>query len=282
MSPQDLQQIQSIVAGAKKVLVLTHKDPSLDVMASALSLYLASIKVGKEAVVAMEIGPIVELGSLVGIDRVQTELSTTAGGKNLVITLNNYPAGAVDKVSCAEDLPGGKFNLTLVPKDGAVLNSNDVTFSSSGGAVDFDLVYTVELMTPDQAGRLYDPELFKRAQIINVDDHDANKDYGKFNLVEPEAASVSEIVTFYLRALGVQFDADIAGNLLKGLQSATSNFARKATPATHEAAAICLRAMQPPKPAVPIQPAPVATSNGTVPTDWTGPKIYRGGGATTI
>ena len=295
MSPQDLQQIQTIVSGARKILVLTHKNPSIDVLATALSLYLSSVKQGKEVTVAMESEPTVEQASLVGINKIQTTLAPQkAVGGNLVISISNYSAGDVDKVSCAEDLEKGKFNLTLIPKAGATLNPANVTANSGGVAIgDFDLIYTVELTIPDQAGSLYDATIFSKAQIINLDNHDENKDYGKFNLVEPEAASVSEIATFYLRALGVQLDADIAGNLLKGLNGATNNFSGKVTPATHEASAICLRALQPPKPvsppATPVPPVqpPMANdqspvTNSTVLDDWTGPKIYRGWGGTTV
>ena len=292
MTAQDLQQIQSIVTGAKRVLVITHKNPSFDTMASALSLYLASIRSGKDAVVAMESEPLVEIADLVGINKVQTQL----GGSNIVVTLSNYNTGEVERVSATEDLEGGKFNVTLVPKSGVVLDAKNVSLSSSGGS--FDLIYTVEVTAPENLGKLYDPNLFSGTQVINIDNHDENKDYGRFNLVEPDAASISEITTFFLRAIGIQMDEDIAGNLSRGLRAATNNFtSEKINPATFEAAAICLRVKQKPQPQVPKpktgqqpeqseQPQQSMPQNNQtqspvkdeVPADWIGPKIYRGGG----
>ncbi len=295
MTNQDLSQIQNLVNSAKNVLVLTHKNPSLDTMASALSLYLAAVQAGKTATIAMESAPLVEVANLIGINKVQTQL----GGKNLVITFNTYQSGDVEKVSCAEDLDNSKFNLTLVPKDGIVLDTKNISYSAQGGG--YDLIYTVGTVNPEGLGTLFDQGLFSSAQIINIDNHDENRDYGRFNLVEPDAASVAEIVTFYLRAMGLKLDEEIAGNLYQGLRAATNNFqSPKVSAATFEAAAICLRALAPkakapaaqteaetqqpdsdnaPQQEIPVEVNPSAEAASTppgVPQDWLGPKIYRG------
>jgi len=86
MTNEDLAQIQSLVTGARRVLVLTHANPAVDPMASALSLGLALTKLGKDVTVAMESPPLVEVSNLVGIQNVKTSLS----GKNLLVTYKPY------------------------------------------------------------------------------------------------------------------------------------------------------------------------------------------------
>ena len=246
MTNEDLQQIQNLVTSARKVLVLTHANPTIDTMASALALFLALLKMGKDAVVAMESQPLVEVSNLVGIDKVQTELRNGSGG-NLLITYKPYNLGDFEKVTYLED-PGitnptdDSFKLTLTPRAGYVPDSRNFQFSFTGGSVgNFDLIITVDILEPTQAGKLYDAQMFAGAQIINIDNHDPNKDYGKFNLVEPDAASISEIVTFFLRAINAQIDADIAGNLYQGIIQASQNFqSPKVAAATFEATANCL------------------------------------------
>lgn len=294
MTNEDLQQIQTLVTNARRVLILTRKDPSVDTMASALALYLAMAKMGKDATVAMESPPLVEVGNLVGIDRVKTTLS----GKNLLITYKPYALGDFEKVTYLED-PGqagsvdDAFKLTITPRDGFAPDPKHFQFSFTGTAA--DLIYTVDVLEPRQLGNLYDPGLFSAVPVINIDNHDPNKDYGRFNLVEPEAASLSEIVTFFLRAANAQLDADICGNLYQGIVAATGNFqAPKVAAATFEAAAICLRngakgtnvaapvavptprATQPVPTAQPVQSIQPARPNGSIPSDWLGPKSYRG------
>ena len=276
MSNEDLQQIQGLVTAAKTVLVLTHSNPSIDVMASVLAIYLGMQKLGKTVTVAMESAPLVEVSNLVGIDKVVTSLG---GGKNLTLSYKPYAAGDFEKVLYPGDSddPNAGFKLIIVPKDGITPDVNNFSFSFSGGTAAADLIFVVDTLEPQQLGALYSTELFPAIpvqNVINIDNHDPNKDYGKFNLVEPDAASVSEITAFFLRAVNVQLDADMAGNLYQGLQQATNNFSSPKTgAATFEAAAICKRAI--PKTQPVSNPTPVG---GAIPEDWTQPKIFRGGG----
>jgi nanoRNase/pAp phosphatase (c-di-AMP/oligoRNAs hydrolase) len=295
MTNEDLQQIQALVNGARRVLVLTHANPSIDAMASALSIYLAMRKLGKDVIVAMESNPLVEVANLVGVQDVKTSLS----GKNLQIVYKPYNLGDFEKVTYMEDQGQAgtlddSFKLTITPRDGFVPDSRNFNFTFTGTAA--DLIFTVDVLEPSQLGRLYDAGLISTTPIINLDNHDPNKDYGKFNLVEPDAASICEIVTFFLRAVNVQFDADISGNLYQGIVAATNNFqSPRVAAATLEAAAICLR--NKPKPATtqpisaqpiqqPITPQtaqpvtnsqqPTPNANGSIPSDWLGPKSFRG------
>ena len=226
----------------------------------------------------MESQPLVEVANLVGVDQVKTSLA----GKNLLITYKPYKLGDFEKVTYLEDqgqtgAADDSFKLTIAPRDGFIPDPRNFQFSSTGAPAGAaaDLIFTVDVLEPTQLGKLYDPGLMAAAPIINIDNHDPNKDYGKFNLVEPEAASISEIVTFFLRAVNAPIDADIANNLYQGITAATNNFqSPKVAAATFETAAICLRSK--PKP-TPIAPQPVQPIQPqSVPQDWLTPKSYRG------
>lgn len=280
MTNEDLTQIQSLVTGARRVLVLTHANPAIDPIASALSIALALTKMGKDVTVAMETEPLVEVSNLVGIQNVKTSLS----GKNLLVTYKPYSLGDFEKVTYLEDQGQAgslddSFKLTITPREGFTPDPKNFIFSSTGASA--DLIFTVEILEPTQLGKFYDPGMIAATPIINIDNRDPNKDYGKFNLVEPDAASISEIVTFFLRAVNAQIDADIAKNLYQGIVAATNNFqSPKVAAATFEAAAICIRGgakgSKPVQPAPqPVQPQP-ATNGQAVPNDWLGPKSYRG------
>lgn len=288
MTNQDLAQIQNLVTAARRVLILTHANPSVDTMASCLSLYLALSQMGKDATVAMESQPLVAVANLVGIDKVKTSLA----GKNLLITYKPYALGDFEKVTYLEDQGAAgtledSFKLTITPREGFVPDPKNFIFSSTGAAA--DLVITVDVLELTQLGALNDANLLATTPIINIDNHDPNKDYGKFNLVEPTAASISEIVTFLLRAVNAKIEIDVAGNLYQGIMDATQHLqSPKVAAATLEAAAVCLRvkqtyeaqqkkAQQDTQPAAPVQqPQTAQPTQNTVPADWTGPKSYRG------
>ncbi len=277
MTNEDLAQIQNLINTARRVLILTHKNPSIDTMASCLSLYLALSKMDKDVTVAMESEPLVAVSNLVGIDKVKTSLA----GKNLLITYKPYAMGDFEKVTYMEDQGQAgtlddSFKLTIAPKDGFVPDPKNFNFSYTGAAS--DLIITVEVLEPTQLGALYDQNLMASTPIINIDNQNPNKDYGKFNLVEPEAASVCEIVTFLLRAINAKIETDIAGNLYQGILDATQNLqSPKVAAATLEAAAICLRGGAK-KAFVAQQPVQqvVQPQSNTVPSDWMAPKSYRG------
>lgn len=277
MTNEDLAQIQNLINTARRVLILTHKNPSIDTMASCLSMYLALSKMDKDVTVAMESEPLVAVSNLVGIDKVKTSLA----GKNLLITYKPYAMGDFEKVTYMEDQGQAgtlddSFKLTIAPKDGFVPDPKNFNFTYTGAAA--DLIITVEVLEPTQLGALYDQNLMASTPIINIDNQNPNKDYGKFNLVEPEAASVCEIVTFLLRAINAKIETDIAGNLYQGILDATQNLqSPKVAAATLEAAAICLRGGAK-KAFVAQQPVQqvVQPQSNAVPSDWMSPKSYRG------
>ena len=75
-------------------------------------------------------------------------------------------------------------------------------------------------------GRLGDlqPVASKAENVINVDHHPGNDDFGHLNLVVTEASSTAELVMRLLLDLGVNVDLDIATCLYTGIVTDTGSF----------------------------------------------------------
>lgn len=295
---EEVDKIKDLLTAAQEVLVAINKTPNLDSVASSLALYLGLLKFGKKATVFCEDKIRVEFGNLIAVNKITNNL----GGKNFVISLD-YKEGAIDKVSY--NIEGDKFNLVIDSRPGAPsLTPENVHYSYSGTVA--DLIFTVDASSLKDLGEIYGEkkELFPQAKIVNIDRQQENENYGKINLIVPQAASTSEIITLLLKSLEIKIDQDIATNLLAGITFGSNNFGSSKTNATtFEMAALCLRAggkrfplpptlkkkpvvfpekKKEPSLAVP-QVKPLATpgeaSEGKeekAPPDWLKPKIYKG------
>jgi phosphoesterase RecJ-like protein len=65
--------------------------------------------------------------------------------------------------------------------------------------------------------------------VINIDHHKTNENFGSINLVEPEAASTTEIIFNFFEQIKFLIDPETATCLLTGLVTDTSNFSNPAT-----------------------------------------------------
>lgn len=264
----ELQKLQQILSPAQRVLIAIPKNPSLDKMAASLSLYLSLKKTGKVTTVACPQPMTMEFSQLVGVDKVTDKI----GRKNLVITLD-YVKDSIEKVSY--NVEGDKFKLVIQPKSGfPPLDAKNVSYSYSGA--DSELIFVIGAQRLEDLDELYasEKDLYREKQVVNIDHHPQNTQFGKINIFNPQTSSYSEIVTSILKTLNLSFDPDIATNLLTGLQSATNNFqSPNVSAATFEAAAFCLRAGARRK-ETHIKP-PEEKKEKTSP-DWLAPRIYKG------
>lgn len=299
-----LAKAKELVGTAKEIVIVTHKDPTMDSMGGSLALMLGLVSLGKKATVICPDAITVALSSLVGVDKVAKEF----GKKNFVISLD-YEDGSIEKVSY--NIEGKKFNLVVEHRPGFEPFTQDkVQYSYQG--VSADLIISVDTLNFGQMGKVYEDNkhLFAGKQIINVDFHNQNTNYGVVNLVDPGASSTTELVAEFLATLGVKLTTDIATNLLNAIYAATNNFQNaNVTSMAFEVASVCLKAgakrfgvasaqPQQPTPQVfvnnqpvmpqsapqPVEPAaaqPVVepklaeTPVAKPPADWLKPKIFK-------
>lgn len=229
----DLQGFKSAIDSAKSVLVVIPANPSQDVVAASLALYLSLKASGKQITPVASSQPVVRDSHLVGLDKVTADV----GGNNLVITFN-LPEDAVDKVT--SNTEGGHLNLIIAPKkDSGPIKPEHLTFGYSGAAS--DVVIVVGASSLAEIGALYEKEieLFEKAKIINYGNKQGS--FGAVNMTDPTSSN-SELTTAVIQELHLPMDRDIANNLMMGMEDATDGLSSPAMTAdTFEALAILYR-----------------------------------------
>lgn len=271
--------IQEILAAAKSIFIVLPKNSDYDKVAAGLALFLSLKQTGRQVSIASPRQMTVEFSSLVGVDKIKNKLD----GRNLIISFD-YIEDSIEKVSY--NIEGGKFNLVIQPKEGFPSFSPDkIQYSFSGGSPDLVFVIGAESLQDLEKLYLDNPEIF-----------DNNKKVVNINL--NSAGSISEKIANTISDLKLPIDADIAGNLLAGIERATDNFSSaKTTADTFQAAALCLRAgakrqlIEPKKKkaTIPLEPMTTEVSASKPPIeapaeeeveppspDWLQPKIYKG------
>ncbi len=213
-----LQQIKDAIAKASNIGIVVGQNPTVDQMAAALALNISLNQANRKSVVASPTEPIVEISSLVGINKVQTSLGGEAG--DLVVSFP-YVEGEIEKVSYT--LENDFLNIIVkAGEKGLSFDERDVKYTRGSGAV--DLLVVVGTSRLSDLGELVSGDKIQNAKIINIDNSRENQGFGDIVIVSPEAASVSEVMGDLLLNLGFHIDRDTAQNLLNGITEATTNF----------------------------------------------------------
>jgi len=238
MDNQALQQIKEIVDRNDQVSIVVGRNPQLDEMAAALALYLTLQTAGKKVSVASVTDPLVEHSSLIGIDKVTTQLQGNTGG-DMTVSFPYKDEGEIEKVSYT--IENGFLNIIVkAGEQGLSFSENDVRYTRGGNLA--GLLFTVGVPRLADVASLVDGESINNTTIINIDNKEQNENYGNVVLVSPRFSSISEQVADLLLSLGYDFDVDTAQNLLNGISAATNNFQSPNTSyLAFEIAAILLR-----------------------------------------
>jgi hypothetical protein len=264
------ESFSSLTASARSILILLPSQPDFDQVAAGLALYL-SLKNTKEVFVVCPTPMLVEFNRLIGVNQITTE----SGNKNLTIKFDQYPAENVERVSA--DVENGMFYLTVIPKPGQVSpKKENIELSYSGVSAD-----TIILI--GGANESHFPLLMtldvQAAKLVYLGTRDLAMTQGKslISFARP-ASCLSEIAAALIKESGLNFDADIATNLVLGIEKGSSHFSsEETTPETFELFAQLLRAggqRQVKLPAVRAEEK--VTPAEKAPTDWLEPKIYKG------
>lgn len=151
---------------------------------------------------------------------------TLGAGTGLLETLKNVGKSA--QLFCVTPAPA-KFNY---------LPHHDKISSDPAVFADLSIDTVVVLDSGDLRYAGVNQHLYNhRAEIINIDHHATNENYGLYNLVRTDYSSTSEIVFHFLRFNGVRLNHLSATALLTGIITDTDNFTNAATSARAMAAA---------------------------------------------
>jgi hypothetical protein len=239
MDNNTLEQIKDTLAKGKSIGVAAPKNPSLDEMAAALAFFLVLKNSDKNVSIASPTDPLVEVSSLVGIDKVQKRFSGSGSGEGDLTVSFPYTEGEIEKVSYT--LEEGHLNIIVKASgQGLSFDEKDVQFAR-GGSSGPDAVFAIGVARISDLDPLFDtqnPDI----RIINIDNKAENEQYGDINLVSSKISSVSEGVTDLMLGLGLHIDEDAAQNLLNGISDATKNFQNpKTSSLAFEMAALLLK-----------------------------------------
>lgn len=222
---QSLQKIKETLDRYQNFTIVVGRDAHIDEMGAALSLYLTLSGRQKKVSIASSKEPIVELSSLVGIDKVKTVLSKDSGG-DLVVSFP-YKEGEIEKVSYT--LENGYLNIIVkAGVEGLSFSEQDVRYQRGTGEK-IDVLFVVGTPRLSDLGDLFDPEALKDTTVVNIDNKGDNQGFGDIVYVSSKYSSVSEQVANLLSQLGLPIDVDIAQNLLSGISYATNNFQKENT-----------------------------------------------------
>ncbi len=119
------------------------------------------------------------------------------------------------------------------------------TLQDSLGDEHFDLVIALDAGELTRYGSLYEQHraFLNSTTILNIDHHISSQGCGQVNIIDPTAASTTELIVLLQQQAGLPLNREAAVCLLTGLITDTGSFQYTSTTArTMEASAILLRA----------------------------------------
>lgn len=266
--------LKTIVQQAKSILILLPPNPGFDNVAAATSLFLAlSQEENKEINLYCPTPMLVEVNKLIAVNKIKNEL----GNKNLSITFENYNPQGIEKVSW--DIDNGRFKLTVVPKSNVTPpNEDQVIVSYSGVAADLAILIGGKSENDFEIIKSEDLAKVKLAHIGIAQLNVTNRTMAS---LATASSSISEATANLIKAAGYKIEADLATDLLMGIEEGTHTFSTGSVDAnTFALVADLMRAggkrvsqqnvsQREFAPAMPTMPS-------NVPPSWTEPKIFKG------
>jgi nanoRNase/pAp phosphatase (c-di-AMP/oligoRNAs hydrolase) len=237
MALEPVQQLKSIIAKVKNILILLPQNPNGDAVSAAwaFSLYLEKIGVNSTVVFPGSETAKERLFFLPTPKNIAEEIK---GARDFVLIFNTQ----YNKVSgVRSEESSNELKIYITPEKGSI---DPRDFSFVPASYKFDLLVTIGAPDKESTGKTYEenPDLFYEIPLVNIDCHSHNENFGQLNFVNLAASSNSEIVFEMLSNLEEEnIDESIANCLLTGIISATDSFQRKnTTPKALQIAAILM------------------------------------------
>ena len=219
----------------QRLLVIPHANVDPDGIGSALACYQMFTSLGKDVTVICPDTPPESLRFLPGYEKLEGEI---AEAQNFIVTINMDEGVEVDKLRyTVEDR---KVNIIVVPKKGRIKKSQ-IAFSE--GERQYDMIVMVDTADLALVGDLYTQhvDLFSEVPVMNIDHHISNTQYGQIHLIDPTAASATEVLYSWFCQYPEwkqRITPDMATLLLTGLITDTRSFQNpNTTPRSLEIAA---------------------------------------------
>lgn len=235
LNPTQYSAATEVLKRYKRVLVVPHANVDPDGLSSALACYQVFKSLGKDVTVICPDTLPESLEFLPGFDKLQQKIDAS---QEFVITINLQDGVEVDKLRyTVEDQ---RVNIIVLPKKG-VIRSQQIALAE--GDRSYDLIVVVDTADLALLGSFYteNVDLFGSVPVMNIDHHISNTGYGQLQLIDPTAASATEVLYGWFQSdqnMRSALSADLATLLLTGLITDTRSFQNaNTTPKSLEVAA---------------------------------------------
>lgn len=228
------EQLKRIFGSSKEVLIVTGKNPDIDMLSAARALYFFLEKKGVNAEIAFSDENKTEerISFLPRPEKVSDSISGTC---DFVLSFKTKHNKIIDvKSEYLED----EVRVYVTPEHGS-LDPRDFSFIPA--RYKFDLIVILGARDKEGIGKVFEenPDIFYEVPIVNIDYHPGNENFGHINAVMLTASSISEIILELFETVDKTLvDETIANLLLTGIIGATDSFQKKnTTPKSMQAAA---------------------------------------------
>jgi nanoRNase/pAp phosphatase (c-di-AMP/oligoRNAs hydrolase) len=253
---QLLQQINYLLSPVKEIVVFIGPNPDLDALVAGVGLTEALKGIGRKANVVSPTKISGELGELPIAETVLDFIPE----KQLETTIT-YKTGSLANISFQKE--PDSLKLKLIPESGGQpIEPAKVNYKQHEFKPKAAFTIAIENLAHLQEFYQQNEQFFKQIPIINIDYHKTNAKYGRINLIDTKARSVSEMITLMLYDLRVRLSPEVAKMLYQGIGFKTNNFSPESFSANSlEATSICLRYQQPIKLRATTIPTPRPTAS---------------------
>jgi nanoRNase/pAp phosphatase (c-di-AMP/oligoRNAs hydrolase) len=238
-NPEQIREGETLVKNATSCLIILPPDPSEDLVASGLGLYLTL----KNSLKTVQIGcgtPLkVDHAHLFGIN----EVKTSVGNQNLMVSID-MREDQLNKVDYDFD-ENGKFVLMIQPQAGIPApDTSAVQFSYSGANA--DIVFVLGVHSLEELGKIYADEksFLDKATLISLCYSNKPSSIGTLQFHNSKNTSLAETTAYLLKSWNLTPSEDAATNLLGQISAASgpSFQSPKVSPDTFELIAFLMRA----------------------------------------
>lgn len=111
----------------------------------------------------------------------------------------------------------------IVPKDFAFLPGIHLVKEYAEDMGKIDLFIAVDSSDPDRLGE--NKSILDLAKnIINIDHHISNTNFGTVNIVDPKAAATGQLIFDLIKEMGIRLNKEMAENIYTAISTDTGNF----------------------------------------------------------
>ena len=203
---------------AENILIVVSKTLGYDGLAAGLALYLSLIKLDKNVSIVAKAPTVGDAQSLYGVDKI----GRAEGIRNPVVVIDNA-VETVDKITYFLDKT--KLKVVVHPLPGTQeITQDQISVEYTSAPANIIFAIGVDNLYDLRSEFTHEQEISPEAWILNISNLEPSQKFAQIDVVNTQAAGVSEVMARMLQDLALPVDEDIAYNLYSGVRASTNNF----------------------------------------------------------